>query len=219
MASLARSAGTIVGGIQPLIVALLASKLLNERLSTRVIAAGLTGFFGVALITLQVQARLDTTGILAALGGTLFMATGIVLSKRWGQPASPLTTTSWQLIAGGLTLLIALPIFEGLPGTALTAPNIGGYVYLSLVGTAFAYVMWFRGIAALPARSTAFLGLLSTVVAKLLGWAVAGESLTPPQILGVLFVLGSISSVVLLAAPKRSGSAEVTPHRDPHMVE
>lgn len=209
----------IVGGVQPLIVALLASKLLNERLSTRIIVAGLTGFFGVALITLQAQARLDTIGIVAALGGTLSMATGIVLSKRWGQPASPLTTTSWQLIAGGLTLLIALPIFEGLPGTALTAPNIGGHIYLSLVGTAFAYVMWFRGISALPASTTAFLGLLSPVVAILLGWAVAGEALTPPQILGVLFVLGSISYVVLSTAPKRSGNAVATPHKVPHRVE
>lgn len=187
----------IVGGIQPLIVALLASRLLHERLTTRIIVAGLTGVFGVALITLQAQARLDTVGILAALGGTLSMATGIVLSKKWGQPAPPLTTTAWQLITGGVTLLVTLLIFEGLPAIALTASNIGGYVYLSLVGTAFAYVMWFRGIASLPASTTAFLSLLSPVVAMLLGWAVAGEDLTSLQMLGVLLVLGSISAVVL----------------------
>ena len=187
----------IVGGIQPLIVALLASRLLHERLTTRVVVAGFTGTLGVGLITLQAQARLDAVGVLAALGGTLSMATGIVLSKKWGQPAPPLTTTAWQLITGGLSLLVVMVLFEGLPLEALTPSNIGGYAYLSLVGTAFAYVMWFRGISRLPAGSTAFLGLLSPVVAMLLGWAVAGENFTPLQMLGILLVLGSIAFAII----------------------
>lgn len=192
----------IVGGIQPLVVALLASKLLHERMTFRVIIAGLTGVMGVGLITLQAQARLDVIGVIAALGGTLSMATGIVLSKKWGQPAPPLTTTAWQLLTGGLTLLIIMLLFEGLPTTAVTPANFGGYAYLSLVGTAFAYVMWFRGISRLPASTTAFLGLLSPVVAILLGWAVANESFTPVQILGILLVLGSIVAAILTKKPK-----------------
>lgn len=187
----------IVGGIQPLIVALLASRLLHERLTARVVAAGLTGVFGVGLITLQAQARLDAVGVLAALGGTVSMASGIVLSKKWGQPAPPLATTAWQLITGGLSLLVVMIIFEGLPTTALTPSSIGGFAYLSLVGTAFAYVMWFRGISRLPASTTAFLGLLSPVVAMVLGWAVAGENFTAPQMLGIFLVLGSIASAII----------------------
>lgn len=199
----------VVGGIQPLVVTLLASKFLHERLTARAVAAGPTCILGVALITLQAQARLDTIGILAALGGTLSMATGIVLSKKWGQPAPPLTTTAWQLIAGGLTLLAALLVFEGLPTTTLTASNIGGYLYLSLIGTAFAYVMWFRGIALLPAGTIAFLGLLSPVVAMALGWAVAVEALTRPQALGALLVLGSVATVVL-TTPKKASTTKAT---------
>lgn len=192
----------IVGGIQPLVVALLASRVLHERLSARVVAAGLAGVLGVGLITLQAQARLDVIGILAAAGGTLSMATGIVLSKKWGQPTPPLTTTAWQLITGGLTLLVVMLAFERLPSAALTPWNLGGYAYLSIVGTAFAYVMWFRGIARLPASTTAFLGLLSPVAAMLLGWAVAGETFAPMQMLGVLIVLGSITAAILSKAAK-----------------
>lgn len=192
----------IVGGIQPLVVALLASRVLHERLSVRVVAAGLAGVLGVGLITIQAQARLDVIGILAAAGGTLSMATGIVFSKKWGQPAPPLTTTAWQLITGGLTLLVVMLVFEGLPAAALTPWNLGGYAYLSIVGTAFAYVMWFRGIARLPASTTAFLGLLSPVVAMLLGWAVAGETFAPMQMLGVLIVLGSITAAILSKTAK-----------------
>lgn len=107
------SVAAIVAGIQPLVIALLASSVLRERLTARVLIAGATGVFGVALITLQAQARLDAVGVLAALGGTLSMATGIVLSKKWDQPASPLTTTSWQLITGGLTLLANMLALRG----------------------------------------------------------------------------------------------------------
>ena len=31
------------------------------------------------------------------------MAVGTVLAKHWGQPAHPLVSTSWQLVAGGPT--------------------------------------------------------------------------------------------------------------------
>lgn len=198
----------IVGGIQPLVVALLASRVLHERLTVRVVAAGVTGVFGVGLITLQAQARLDAVGVLAALGGTLSMATGIVLSKKWGQPAAPLTTTAWQLITGGLTLLMVMLAFEGLPSEALTPSNLGGYAYLSIVGTAFAYVMWFRGISRLPASTTAFLGLLSPVVAILLGWAVAGESFTPLQMLGIIIVIGSITAAIFAKSVKAPVESE-----------
>ncbi len=200
----------IVGGIQPLVVALLASRILRERLTARVLAAGATGVFGVALITLQAQARLDAIGVLAALGGTLSMATGIVLSKKWGQPASPLTTTAWQLITGGLSLLVIMLAFEGLPSTALTPSNLGGYAYLSIVGTAFAYVMWFRGISRLPASTTAFLGLLSPVLAILLGAAIAGENFTPLQIPGIFLVLGSVAAAIITKSAKPPAEYELS---------
>ncbi|WP_202813522.1 EamA family transporter [Arthrobacter sp. ERGS1:01] len=183
----------IVGGIQPLLVAVLANKVLGEALTLRRVAAGTVGVFGVALIVLQSQARLDAVGLLAAAGGTLSMAAGTVLSKKWGQPAPPLATTAWQLIAGGLTLAVLLLLVEGLPATPLTGVNVLGYAYLSLVGTALAYVCWFRGLSRLPAGAAAFLGLLSPVVAILLGWLVAGQTLAPWQLVGIAVVLGSIA--------------------------
>ncbi|WP_425862439.1 EamA family transporter [Arthrobacter sp. TWP1-1] len=195
----------IVGGIQPLLVALLASRVLREKLTLTRLLAGTTGVFGVALIVLQSQARLDGLGLAAAAGGTLSMAAGMVLAKKWGQPisrigrpVSPLATTAWQLVAGGATLSILLLVFEGLPTAPLTAPNILGYLYLSLIGTAVAYFCWFRGLARLPAGAAAFLGLLSPVVAIVLGWLVAGQALSLWQVVGILVVLASIAAGITL---------------------
>ncbi|MGW4650287.1 EamA family transporter [Kitasatospora sp. NPDC004289] len=67
------------------------------------------------------------------------------------------------------------------------------------MGAAVAYVLWFRGIKVLSPNEVTFLGLLSPLVAALLGWIVLGESLTPAQLLGAALALGA----VVLAA--RSG--------------
>ena len=195
----------IVGGLQPLVVAVLASRVLQERLTARVVLAGSSGLLGVCLIVLQAQSRLDAVGLAAAIGGTLSMASGIVLTKKWGQPASSLTTTAWQLIAGGLFLLVLTIAIEGLPTTPLTLPNIMGFSYLSVLDTAFAYVVWFRGIARLPTSTAAFLGLLSPVVAILLGWMIAGEDLAPLQVAGVVIVLFSIATVIVSKTAKKQG--------------
>src|SRR5664279_4274995 len=60
-----------VGAVQPLIVAVLASRLVAERFTARRLAAGLAGIVGVALLVLGSRARLDVVGVLAALGGAL----------------------------------------------------------------------------------------------------------------------------------------------------
>ncbi|CAN7547490.1 EamA family transporter [Arthrobacter sp. LjRoot14] len=185
-----------VGAVQPLIVAFLASRFLSERLTLAVVAAGAAGILGVALLVVQSQAQPDPVGVLAALGGAASMALGIVLSKKWGQPDAPLAVTSWQLVAGGIVLIPLLLLVEGLPDEGFSLENVAGFAYLSLVGTAFAYTVWYRGIQMLPAGSLSFLGLLSPVVAVLVGWAALGQSLAVGQILGGVIVLASLGIVL-----------------------
>lgn len=121
------------------------------------------------------------------------MGLGVVLTKRWGRPADLLTSTGWQLTAGGLFLLPLAVAVEGTPG-ALTWRNLGGLAYLSLVGTAVAYALWFRGLALLPPVSTSLLALLSAVVAALLGWTLLGQRLTVWQLLGTAVALGAVAA-------------------------
>lgn len=181
-----------INALQPLMVAGLATGLLGERLRPRTALAAIAGVAGVGLLVLQSQAQLDLLGILAASGGAVTMASGVVLSKRWVSPAPLLATTGWQLVAGGLLLLPVTLLIEGPPPTSLTFENAVGYGYLSLIGAAVAYALWFRGIRELPSTSVAFLGLLSPLVATALGWIVLGQSLTPTQGLGAVVVLASV---------------------------
>jgi len=180
-----------VGAIQPLMVIFLAHKLLGSAIRTLSVFAAIAGMVGVALLILTPEATLDPIGLVAGLAGAVSMAAGTVLSRRWQPNVSPLTFTAWQLTAGGLLLLpAALWLEPALP--ELTAFNILGLVYLGLVGAAFTYLLWFRGIARLESSIIAALGFFSPVTAAVLGWWILGQDLSSGQFLGVVIVLGSV---------------------------
>ncbi|UBX48597.1 DMT family transporter [Providencia alcalifaciens] len=180
-----------VGAIQPLIVLFLSRWLLSSPLSSISIFAALSGIFGVAILLLTPSAALDLTGIIAGLAGAFSMAAGTVLSRRWQPPVSALTFTSWQLTAGGLVLLpFALLLEPALP--SLSVLNIAGLSYLTLIGGALTYALWFRGLAILGPGSVASLGFLSPMSAVILGWLWLDQQLSPLQLLGMLVILLSV---------------------------
>lgn len=188
---------------------MLASRLLDEKLTGRVVAAGVAGMIGVALIVLRAAGGLDAIGVAAALMGAVSMALGVVWTKAWASEHPPLVVTAWQLVAGGVVLAALTAAFEPLPEQPPTLTNIAGYAYLTLIGTALAYALWFRGIAALPTRVPAFLGLLSPVVALATGGLVAHETLTLAQAGGVALVFASVVTVI-------GGAVRHGARRDPH---
>ncbi|MER8733225.1 DMT family transporter [Mesorhizobium sp. M1227] len=176
--------------VQPLIVIFLAAALLASPVRRLAIVAALVGIAGVALLVLTPNATLDAVGVAAGLAGAASMAFGSVLSRKWQPPASLLAFTAWQLTAGGLLLVPVVLLFE--PPPLPTAANLLGLVWLGLIGAALTYVLWFRGIARLESSVVSSLLFLSPVTAVLLGWVFLDQTLTLPQIAGVVVVIGSI---------------------------
>ncbi|WP_016766988.1 EamA family transporter, partial [Vibrio cyclitrophicus] len=138
-------------------------------------------------------------GVATAILGTLSMALGVVLTKKWGRPTgmTMLGFTGWQLLFGGIILLPVSLWLEGVPNQ-LTSINYLGYGYLSLIGAVLGYFLWFRGIEKLPPVTVSFLGFLSSVSACFLGYLILNQTLTWPQLLGASVILFSI----VLATPR-----------------
>jgi probable blue pigment (indigoidine) exporter len=196
-----------LGAVQPLIAAALAAGVLGEPLRRRMVVAGVLGVAGVSLIVLQPGAHIDPVGVAAGLSGAASMACGVTLTKRWRPDAPLLAFTSWQLLAGGAVLAVASLVVEG-PPPELTSTNVAGFAWLSMVGTAVAYALWFNGIARLPVANVALLGLLSPLVALVAGYLVLDQALGPVQLAGV--------AVVLLAL--RLGQHRATSTSDPRRL-
>ncbi|MAE91897.1 MAG: EamA family transporter [Pelagibaca sp.] len=180
-----------VTSVQALIVLGMARGWLGTPVRPVSVASAITGVIGVGLLLLGPSAALDQVGIAAALGAAVSMAAGTVLSRKWQPPVPALSFTAWQLTAGGLILLpLSLLAEPALP--PLTVTNLGGLLWLGLIGAALTYWIWFRGVARIEPGAVSMLGMMSPVTAVILGWAWLGQALSPLQILGAAIVLGSV---------------------------
>lgn len=183
----------LVMSSQALMVIALSRLLLKSVLTPQHVIAGFIGIVGIGLLVLNSNADLNQNGILIALLGTLSMALGVVLTKKWGRPEqmSLLGFTGWQLLYGGLILAPVALTIEGIP-SHITSTNLLGYLYLGVIGAIVGYFLWFRGIEKLPAVSISFLGFLSSVSACVLGYIFLNQTFTLIQIIGAVAILSSI---------------------------
>lgn len=180
-----------VGAIQPLLVIFFAFAFLGNRISPTAILGATGGLLGVALMILGPKAEFDLLGLLAGAAGACSMGLGTVLSRKWQSDVNPLTYCAWQLTAGGLLLVPASLFFEpALPD--LTSENLMGFIYLGLIGGAFTYIIWFRGIRLIEPSKISVLGFLSPTMAVLLGWSILGQDLNSIQFSGFFIVLASV---------------------------
>jgi probable blue pigment (indigoidine) exporter len=183
----------VINSLSPLLVVMISVPLLSTRIRGIQTIAGIMGTFGVALLVLRSDARLDVVGLIAMAGAAVMFSVATVLTKRWGEPEgmTSIGVTGWTFLLAGLTLLPATLLIEGLPDQ-LTARNIGGLIYLVLISGILAYALWFWGLQRLSASAVTFLTLLNPVTAAVLGWVVLDQRLNAWQLLGAVIILISV---------------------------
>ncbi|MCI0155174.1 EamA family transporter [Leifsonia shinshuensis] len=164
--------------------------LLGQRPRALSLAGALAGVAGVAVMLYGGGAAADPLGLVAAVSAMLLSAVGYVLATRWSD-VDVLSSTAWQLVAGGILVLPFAALVEGAP-PALDAAAIAGFAYVSLVATALAYLAWFAGMRRLGPAVVGLVGLLNPVTGVALGALVAGEALTSRQFVGLAIVLVGI---------------------------
>jgi probable blue pigment (indigoidine) exporter len=203
-----------VGGLQPLLVLALTRVVAGERPRRRDLVLAMVAVIGVALVVVRPGADIDPLGVLAAIGANVSFSLGVVLTRRLpGPPARPgdrLAATGAQLLVGAIVLAPLTFLVEGAP-PAIDARAVAGFAYLSLFGTALAYVLWFRGITRLPTVAPPLLGLAAPVTGALMGWAVLGQALTPIQLAGFVVTLGAIGGGAVSREHDGAGAEEEDP--------
>ncbi|HSF34664.1 MAG TPA: EamA family transporter [Nocardioides sp.] len=194
--------GSTLTAISPLVVMATAFLVLGERQARVTLVAAVAGIAGVAMLVWHNDraGAVDPVAVLAVLGAVLASSVGFVLVKRWSPPDDVLTTTSWQLVAGGLFLVPLAGFTEGAP-PALDGPAIAGLMYLGLVGSALGYVLWFRGLTRIDAGSVAVIGLVNPVVGTVLGVVLLAEPFGPMTLAAMAL---TVVSVLLAQEPVRS---------------
>ena len=120
------------------------------------------------------------------------------------------------LLFGGAAVLLSPVLAAGSSGWLLSGRGIAVAVYLGIVTTALAYLLYGRGLRTVSAPVAVTLGLAEPVVAAILGLVVLGERLTSTDIVGLVLVGLALATLVGARAPAATPSslmdAEVPGH-------
>lgn len=189
-----------VGGVQPLLVALVSWLVTRRRPRPRDVAVGVAAAVGVALVVIRPGAGVDVTGVLAALAANVSFSTGVVLTRHFPTPPNRLMATGWQLLLSALILVPLSLLVEGRPPTP-TPTNLGAFTYLSVAATGVAFLLWFNGIRRLPVAAPPLLGLAAPVTGATLGWILLGEALSVAQLVGFVVTISAIVHGAFLREP------------------
>lgn len=175
----------------PAVMMLLAWPLIRERPRMLSLAGAALGFAGVSAMLLTGVESINPLGVAASLTAMLLSSVSFILSKRWGGEVGTVSLTAWQLTIGGLALIPAAFIIEGVP-PSLDASELIAFAVLATVATALAYWAWFTGLRHLSAGAVGLIGLLNPVTGVLVGTIVAAELLSALQFAGMALVLVGI---------------------------
>lgn len=139
VAGLATGTAAVLANAQPLLILMPAWWLYGEAVSRRTAGALVVGFSGLVLVAVPGGggngAMLSLLGAVAITGGTL-------LARRLGA-IDVIVASGWHFMIGGAALAVLAAVVEGVPVIAWTPRFFAVLAFLSLVGSAAAFVAWF----------------------------------------------------------------------------
>lgn len=186
----------------------------DERLTPAKLTGILLGIAGVAvMIGPSALAGLGAAVLpqLAILLATFSYAIASLFGRRFrGLP--PMVVALGQLTASALVMLVLVLSSEPVPAFfALTPLTWASVLALAVIGTGFAYFLYFSILASAGATNLSLVTLLIPVTAVVLGAVVLGERLTLPQFSGMALILLGLAVIDgrMLAVWRRRNASEV----------
>ncbi|MFB2594007.1 DMT family transporter [Paracoccus sp. p4-l81] len=179
----------------------------GDRITARVLIAGVMGFAGLALMfkaeladhPMGAQAL---RGIALAALGTLFFSFGNMISRRNSAAGiAPLTANAWGMGMGALILAGVIAA----TGTPIVAPPDARYwgalIYLSVVGSIIGFTTYLMMVARMGTAKAAYATVMFPVIALILSSLFEGYRWQPLSIAGLGLALAG--NLVLFARPRR----------------
>src|SRR3954466_12738190 len=137
--------GSIIASTNPLILALVAPWLLREPLTPRKVTGLLLGFSGVllAMYTRATTQEARPVDVLMSATGVLAFVFSNILYKRMHMRPHPVVLNAAQLLLAGVVLVPPALILEGPPHVRWTAEVVFSLVFLVVVLSIGASMLWF----------------------------------------------------------------------------
>jgi drug/metabolite transporter (DMT)-like permease len=171
----------------------------------------LWGFAGVGLLVtgseIGMAGAQDLLGGFLVLGGAACWSAGSLVARYGARPASAALGNGVQMVAGGGALLL-LGLIRGEAATfdpaGISTGSVAAFFYLVVFGSLIgftSYIWLLRNTTPAVASTYAY---VNPAVALFLGWALAGEPLSPRTGLAAFVIL---SAVVIITTQRTRGGA------------
>ena len=182
----------------PIWAALFAWLVLGDRLTRASVAALVLCIAGMGILIWPLAQQSTLTGLLIAIGIAVSWAGGTVYVKWARLTGDPVVNAAWQVFVAFVIVTALLPIAEGsLHLTQAHGLAIFGLIWSGLIGSGFAYFLWFGIVTRVPAM-TASLGVLSAPVIGVVSTAMLlGEVPTAADIVGYVLIFAASVCVLL----------------------
>jgi drug/metabolite transporter (DMT)-like permease len=213
------SLAAILNASVPLFTILIAAAALaDERISAPRVGGLVIGFVGVAILVgfdPGVVAGTNVVPALALIGSSISYALGAVYARRYAHGLRPMIPAVFQvgfalLITGGMALLFERPLTTPARFDAILA-----VVWLGLLGSGTAYLVFFRLLGRWGATRTSLVAYLLPVFGIVLGAAVLQEPVDARILLGTALVISGIALVNARSLPWRRNVAPTTAEEHP----
>lgn len=193
----------------PIFIGILAHYFLNERLTAQKILGLVLGTCGlISILWMQlhdIHLNFSLFGQLFLIVSGFFWATTTVYSKKYFATYDKMKLTIWQMLLGGVILLLASLCFEPVNSHVWLNPvNDGLLFYIAVIGTGFAFALWNWIVSQVDAVVASISIMVIPILSLFFGYALWGEALTLNIIIGAVFIcFGIIFSSVKMKSKKR----------------
>jgi drug/metabolite transporter (DMT)-like permease len=196
----------ILAYTMPLWVALLSVPLLRERLTPRRLLGLLLGMSGMLLLLSDEWANLRAApvGALLVVGAALSWALGSVLIKRFPTSLPTTSFTAWQLLLGGLPIVVGTCLFDTGKLAPLSWQASVALAYNIVVASIICHWVWFKIVSRASVIASSLGTLAIPVVGVFSSILLLGERPDWREYLALLLVLAAIATVIV---PVRAGTA------------
>ena len=181
------SMATLTYYIAPVLVLLLSPVLLHEKQHARSYIGMAAAVAGLVLAVGVGDSGVTPRGLIVGLGSALFYAALIIFNKKIsGVSGLPLTVA--EMLIAACVMVPYVLLTGGRVGFPPDALGTGALIFLCLVNTGLACLMYFTSMNRLPARAVALFGYVDPVSALIFSAVFLHESMGPVQILGAALV-------------------------------
>jgi len=199
----------LVISANPVLTAVMAALFLGERMTWRKGAGLLLGIGGVTFI---VQSRLSggadhAVGIVLAVAALVSLAVGTIVFKRFMPAGGLWIGTGVQNVAAGLTLLPIAFASESIGDIVPSWRLFGALIYLALLVSVFAYLLWFHLLAVSEATEASSYHFMMPPLGMLFGWLLLGEHVALTDLVGIVPVALGIYLVTRSIVPQHDRRA------------